>query len=70
MSDRRKEKKHLESDKPETDERDQRKHTDLHQMLDSQKMGDDDYSVATDIDLIRLQINQNLMKEIRSKIKN
>ena len=39
----------LESDESETDERDQIKHSDLHQILYSQKIGDDDYSVATDI---------------------
>ena len=39
----------LESDESETDERDQIKHSDLHKILYSQKIGDDDYSVATDI---------------------
>ena len=39
----------LESDESETDERDHRKHPDLHKIIDSQKIGHDDYSVATDI---------------------
>ena len=41
----------MESDKSETDERDQRKNPELLKMLDSQKIGDDYYSVATDIDM-------------------
>ena len=47
----RKAKKDSDSDEPETDERDQIKHLNLNKMLDSQKIGDDDYSVAIDIDL-------------------
>ena len=39
------------TDQSETDERDQRKHPDLHKILDSQKIGHVEYSVATDIDL-------------------
>ena len=39
------------TDQSETDERDQRKHPNLHKTLDSQKIGHDEYSVATDIDL-------------------
>ena len=44
-------KKYLEQDESETDERDQRKHPDSHKILEIQKIGHDDYSVATDIDL-------------------
>ena len=44
-------KKYLESDESETDKRDKIKHPTSHTILDSQKIGDDDYSVATDIDL-------------------
>ena len=40
----------MESDESETDERDKRKHPSLHKIIDSQKIVDDDYSVATDID--------------------
>ena len=39
------------TDQSETDVRDQRKNPDLHKIHDSQKIGHDDYSVATDIDL-------------------
>ena len=45
----RKAKKDSKSDEPETDERDQIKHLNLNKMLDSQKIGDDDYSVPNDI---------------------
>ena len=39
------------TDQSETDGRDQRKRPNLHQTLDSQKIGHDEYSVATDIDM-------------------
>ena len=39
------------TDLSETNERDQRKHHNLHRTLVSQKIGHDEYSVATDIDL-------------------
>ena len=55
--DRRKQKKDLESDKSETDERDQRKHPESLKILDSQKLVHDEDSVATDIDL-----ESNVMK--------
>ena len=51
ISDRIKQEKDLESDKSETDEIYQRKNPELLKMIDSQKIGDDDYSVATDIDM-------------------
>ena len=38
----KKAKKYIESDESETDERDQRKHPDLHKILDSQIIVDDD----------------------------
>ena len=49
--------KNLEYDKSETDERDQSKRPELLERIDSQKIGDDDDPVATDIDL-----ESNVMK--------